>query len=135
MNDIRLLKDNPRRREVLREAAVAVLRRAPAAEVPFPGSVEGAPVAAPVASDSAKPVAVSVHQLVAAEAGAAQPDVGVAVAEPSALEAVVEAARPSAVRAAGVARPSAGQAEVAAQLSAAAPSSPFPCRLRSEPAP
>jgi hypothetical protein len=43
-----------------------VSRRAPAAEVSFPGSVEGAPVAAPVASsDSEKPVAASVHQLVA----------------------------------------------------------------------
>jgi hypothetical protein len=71
----------------------------------------------------------------AVEAGVVQPDVGVAVAEPSALEAAVEAARPLAVRAAGVARPSAGQAEVAEQPSAAAPSSLFPCRLRSEPAP
>jgi hypothetical protein len=37
----------------------------PAAEVPYPGSVEDAPVAAPAASGSAKPVAASVHQLVA----------------------------------------------------------------------
>lgn len=47
-------------------------RRVPAAEVPYPGSVEGAPVAAPAASGSAKPVAASVHQLVAV-AVAAEP--------------------------------------------------------------
>ena len=47
-------------------------RRAPAAEVPYPGSVEGAPVAAPAASGSAKPGAASVHQLVAV-AVAAEP--------------------------------------------------------------
>ena len=68
-------------------------RRVPAAEVPYPGSVEGAPVAAPAASGSAKPVAASVHQLVAvavaAEAASLPAAVGAEAAWPPEVEAAV----------------------------------------------
>jgi hypothetical protein len=86
-----------------------VSRRAPAAEVSFPGSVEGAPVAAPVASsDSEKPVAASVHQLVAVAAEAASlpaavgeevawlPEVEVAVVVAVVLKDAVRAQQPAA---------------------------------------